>query len=377
MPLLLLSAGEQYQTSRSGRMAAAPKLTKTKGGTAMFSKDRADKDKEKEASTPPPIDSRFSLVELRRIHAQLLENKNVTAANQDLVVEILRVLAEMVVYGDRKSELLFDYFCEKNMLQLFLDIMHSEGGCPSSVHVQILQTLSILISSVKNETSLYYLLSNNHINDVIIFPHDNISRDESLAAQYASFIKTLCLRLNDQTVQFFFIEDTGAFPILTQSVEVMKLKDPMVRIAAQTVILNVYKVNEARSRQFALQSEVMTQLFHAIVQIMVDQIDLLGSICLAYGKCAMENDEAGMVKVEQSLGDAFIVLEDWLYYIQDLLSLKIEIFNRALIQHMVDFFVCPVLFKSFLHLRSDVSEGKLPLLSNDSQLLNSLLLPTS
>jgi hypothetical protein len=38
----------------------------------------------------------------------LESNKIVTEENESLVVEVLRVLAEMVVYGDSKSELLFE-----------------------------------------------------------------------------------------------------------------------------------------------------------------------------------------------------------------------------------------------------------------------------
>ncbi|RYH14221.1 hypothetical protein EON65_33965 [archaeon] len=307
------------------------------------------------AAQQQAIDNRFSLVELRKIHAQLVENKSVTDENQGLVVEILRVLAEMVVYGDRKSELLFDYFCEKNMLQLFLEIMWSNpGNCPSNVHVQILQTLSILISSVRNDTSLYYLLSNNHINEVIIFPYD-MDTDESLVAQYVSFIKTLALRLNDQTVQFFFITDTGAFPILTRSIDLLCQKDPMVRIAAQTAILNVYRVNEHRSRVFALQEDVMLQLFQAIVEIMKEQLELMHTICCNY---ARENDEGSLPKLEQNLNDAFINLEDWLYYIQDLIGLGIDKFNKAFIRYIVDVFVEGVVLTACLPYRTDSSEGR-------------------
>eukprot|EP01031_Cornospumella_fuschlensis_P030709 gene30709-37105_t len=313
------------------------------GKTALPDRDQLT------AAQQQAIDNRFSLVELRKIHAQLVENKSVTNENQGLVVEILRVLAEMVVYGDRKSELLFDYFCEKNMLQLFLEIMWSnQGSCPSNVHVQILQTLSILISSVRNDTSLYYLLSNNHINEVIIFPYD-MEADESLVAQYVSFIKTLALRLNDQTVQFFFITDTGAFPILTRSIDLLCQKDPMVRIAAQTAILNVYKVNEHRSRVFALQEEVMMQLFQAIVEIMKEQLESMHTICSNY---ARETDEATLSRLEQNLNDAFINLEDWLYYIQDLIGLGIDKFNRAFIQYIVDVFVEGVVLTSCLRFRS-------------------------
>ena len=104
-------------------------------------------------------ESRFSLIHLRQLHKDLVDNRFITIHNETMVVEILRELAEMVVYGDNKSELLFDFFCEKNMLSLFVEIMWVQG-CPNSIHIQILQTLSILIKCVKNDTSLYYLLSN-------------------------------------------------------------------------------------------------------------------------------------------------------------------------------------------------------------------------
>jgi protein CLEC16A len=186
---------------------------------------------------------RFSLKHLREIHKQLFDNKSVTQENEALVVEILRVLAEMVVYGDNKSEMLFDFFCEKNMLSLFLEIMWTEGGCHFRVHVQILQTLSILISCVKNETSLYYLLSNNYINEIIIYPHDFSRNDmDGLMDQFVSFLKTLSLRLNIKTVQFFFIERTGAFPLLNRAIDLLHSNEPMVRIAAQATILNVFQV---------------------------------------------------------------------------------------------------------------------------------------
>lgn len=71
------------------------------------------------------------------MHRKLVENKVVTTENMAQVIEILRVIAEMVVYGDSKSELLFDFFCEANMLSLFLEIMRSPTSCPMEVRVAI------------------------------------------------------------------------------------------------------------------------------------------------------------------------------------------------------------------------------------------------
>lgn len=67
------------------------------------------------------------------MHKKLVQNKEVTTENMPQVIEILRVIAEMVVYGDAKSELLFDFFCEANMLSLFLEIMRSPSTCPMQV----------------------------------------------------------------------------------------------------------------------------------------------------------------------------------------------------------------------------------------------------
>jgi hypothetical protein len=44
----------------------------------------------------------------RNVHSQLMKHKVEPGLNEDVVVECLRMLAEMVVYGDKKSELLFE-----------------------------------------------------------------------------------------------------------------------------------------------------------------------------------------------------------------------------------------------------------------------------
>ena len=78
---------------------------------------------------------------------------------------------------------LFDYFCEKNCLALLVDLITGRAITPpgsdsspptvylppGSVAVQVIQTISLLVSNVKENTSLFYILSNNYINEVIEF----------------------------------------------------------------------------------------------------------------------------------------------------------------------------------------------------------------
>lgn len=210
---------------------------------------------------------RFNLVELRKLHQCLIDNKKVIhiASNEEVVVETLRSLAEIVVYGDNKSELMFDFFCEKNMLSLFLELMYADCGCPSTIHVQILQTLSILINCVRNHTSLYYLLSNNYINRILLFQHDFDTCDEAVRDQFLSFMKSMSLKLNTQTIQFFFMADgSGRFPLLQRAIELMYLPEAMGRIATQSTILNVYKVKDKQAREYALNEDVMLSFFKEV-----------------------------------------------------------------------------------------------------------------
>ena len=89
--------------------------------------------------------------------------------------------------------------------------------------VQILQTLNILFENIRDETSLCknvhflfeekksmnilnldYLLSNNHVNNIILHKFD--FSDEEITAYYISVLKTLSLKLNKHSINFFYNE---------------------------------------------------------------------------------------------------------------------------------------------------------------------------
>lgn len=315
-------------------------------------------------------EDKFSLPYLRKLHQTLVENKVVTSQNMDLVIEILYTIAEISVYGDNKSELLFDFFCEKNMLSLFLELMweptQTGNTCPVKVHIQILQTLSILINSVKNNTSLYYLLSNNYINEIIVFPH-NFDVDESLRDQFVSFMKTLSLRLNAQTVQFFFVEETGAFPLLSRAVDFLHFSEAMVRIASQTTILNILQVCDSRARRYALQDELIYKFLSEVVLILTNHYQTTCKICYDYTKLYNETfsnritDELDydailtvkstrqtsaqqiLNKYEYALDNMISTFEDWIYFLQDLMGLNIDKLHKSTINYILSQYVYPTL----------------------------------
>jgi len=152
-----------------------------------------------------------SLEKLKYLHSVLTKNSVVTESNKGLLVETLRSIAEILIWGDQNDSSVFDFFLEKNMLLFFLKIMTQ--NCGSYVTVQLLQTLNILFENIRNETSLYFLLSNNHVNSIIVHKFD--FENEEVLAYYISFLKTLSLKLNRHTVNFYFNEKKNDFPLYT------------------------------------------------------------------------------------------------------------------------------------------------------------------
>lgn len=134
--------------------------------------------------------------------------------------------------------------------------------CGNYVTVQLLQTLNILFENIRHETSLYYLLSNNHVNSIILHKFD--LSDEEVMAYYISFLKTLSFKLNPHTIHFFF--NTSDFPLYTEAIKYFNHPEKMVRIAVRILTLNVFKVDEKSMLKFITGQTVpcLSDLVHFI-----------------------------------------------------------------------------------------------------------------
>eukprot|EP00731_Ephydatia_muelleri_P029429 Em0020g1073a len=103
--------------------------------------------------------------------------------------------------------------------------------------------IDIMFENIRNETSIYYLLSNNHVNSLIVLKLD--FSDEEVLAYYISFLKTLSFKLNKHTIHFFYNEHLRDFPLYNEAVKFFSHSESMVRIAVRTLTLNVFKDQRA------------------------------------------------------------------------------------------------------------------------------------
>ncbi|XP_014661770.1 PREDICTED: protein CLEC16A-like [Priapulus caudatus] len=291
-----------------------------------------------------------SLEHMKYLYNVLSKIQTVNEGNRGLLVETLRQIAEILIWGDQNDSSVFDFFLEKNMLGYFLKIMRQKYG--RYVCVQLLQTLNILFENISNETSLYYLLSNNHINSIIVHKFD--FSDEEIMAYYISFLKTLSLKLNTHTVHFFYNEHTNDFPLYTEGIKFFNHSEIMVRNAVRTLTLNVYKElsHDANDQCWCLKSDTQNCHTHmddkSMLKFIKDKtaapyffnlVWFIGSHILELDSCV--RNDAGH-NSRNRLGDLVAEHLDHMHYMNDILNLGIVALNDCLTDHLLNRLLIPL-----------------------------------
>ncbi|XP_044016067.1 protein CLEC16A homolog isoform X2 [Aphidius gifuensis] len=285
-----------------------------------------------------------SLEQLKYLYNVLSKNQNVSDNNRGLLVETLRSIAEILIWGDQNDSSVFDFFLEKNMLSFFLRIMKQK--CGSYVCVQLLQTLNILFENIRNETSLYYLLSNNHVNSIIVHKFD--FSDEEVMAYYISFLKTLSLKLNAHTIHFFYNEvnkHTNDFPLYTEAIKFFNHSEGMVRIAVRTLTLNVYKVEDVSMLAF-IRDKTAAPYFSNLVWF-------IGNHILELDTCVRNDADH---QSQNRLSDLVAEHLDHLHYLNDILCLNIDDLNQVLSEHLLHKLLVPLYVYSLTKSTNQISQ---------------------
>ncbi|XP_043502979.1 protein CLEC16A homolog isoform X2 [Polistes fuscatus] len=286
-----------------------------------------------------------SLEHLKYLYNVLSKNQTVSEHNRGLLVETLRSIAEILIWGDQNDSSVFDFFLEKNMLSFFLRIMKQK--CGSYVCVQLLQTLNILFENIRNETSLYYLLSNNHVNSIIVHKFD--FSDEEVMAYYISFLKTLSLKLNTHTIHFFYNEvneHTNDFPLYTEAIKFFNHSEGMVRIAVRTLTLNVYRVEDASMLAF-IRDRTAAPYFSNLVWF-------IGNHIIELDTCVRNDADH---QSQNRLSDLVAEHLDHLHYLNDILCLNIPDLNKVLSEHLLHKLLVPLYVYSLMK-RKDLCQNQ-------------------
>lgn len=268
-----------------------------------------------------------SLAYLRYLYSVLQKNSTVNEQNSDTVVEAVRLIAEILIWGDQNDNTVMDFFLEKNILEYFFKVIKQNPT--RAVCVQILQTLNILFENISNKTAVYYLLSNNHTNEIITHRFD--FSDEEVVAYYISFLKTLSLRLDSHTINFFYLEQRREFDLYVEAIKLFCHPESMVRIAVRTITLNIHRVKDEGALEFIHhQTSVpyFSYLVWSVGNTALDIDDLLRPDLSTQNRSKLEDLLAEHI--------------DHLHYVNDLLSLGIEGINEVLCDQLLHRLLIPL-----------------------------------
>ncbi|KAK0418158.1 hypothetical protein QR680_013405 [Steinernema hermaphroditum] len=281
-----------------------------------------------------------SLEYLKYLHGVMIKNEKVSEGNRNLLVEALRAIAEILIWGDQNDSTVFDFFLERQMLSHFLAIMKQSSG--STVCVQLLQTLNILFENIRHETSLYFLLSNNHVNSIITYSFD--FSNEEIMAYYISFLKTLSFKLNTYTIHFFYNESSQEFPLYTEVMKFFNHSESMVRIAVRTTTLNIYRVADESMRKFIVSRS--GDYFQKVVDVVADQV-----IEMDIFARSAENEASNRNRLNDMVAEHL----DNMHYLNDILMIDFENLNVLLTDCVYDRLAAPLYLASLAQLRESSS----------------------
>ncbi|KAL4427887.1 hypothetical protein ABPG75_001976 [Micractinium tetrahymenae] len=298
-----------------------------------------------------PAHDRFSLEELQYLHTTLLRNPVVNDSNREAVVEALRSIAELVIWGDQHDSSMVEYFLTENLLGHFNQILQQRSNRRGNVAMQVLQTLSILIQNLRNQQTVYYLFSNNHINEIVSMRFD--FDDDEVLGYFVNLLKTISLKLNETTVQFFFhaggppgggrgsggaspgASRPASFPLYTESIKFVNHRDPMVRTAVKTLTLNVYGIPLPAVQQF-VTSRPASAYFVELATFIGEQCQVLDRLLSSW--------DVASPQAQGSVETCLAEVEDLLSYCNDVLATGVEPLQELLLDCLWQAFVGPVLF---------------------------------
>ncbi|CAM6039399.1 unnamed protein product [Sphagnum compactum] len=292
---------------------------------------------------------RFSMEELRHLNEQLQKATVITDANKDFVVETLRSMAELLIWGDQHDPTFFDFFMEKQVMSTFVRILR-ESKTITAVAVQLLQTLSIMIQNITSKHARYYLFSNEHINQLITYPFD--FQHEELLAYYIIFLRTISMKLDQNTVSFFIKtnhDEVVSFPLYSEAIKFFHHEEGMVRIAVRTITLSVYNVDDASIRKFVMSPQVVGYFENLITFLRQQMLNLDGLVMEA-----ARFPES--IQLQGRLESAILETGDLLYYCNDIINAGIPALRTLMTKHIMHLIVFPLLLPA-IRLMGDGAAG--------------------
>ena len=93
--------------------------------------------------------------------------------NEKQCIEVVSLIVEYLCYGDKNDPQIFDVFCEYNFMGEFIYLSTQNNR---KMHLEVIRSFSILILNMNNPQSIYFIFSNNFINELSQMTTKNMTK---------------------------------------------------------------------------------------------------------------------------------------------------------------------------------------------------------
>ena len=202
--------------------------------------------------------------------------------------------------------------------KILKDLVLLSSLSETQITYTIIQSLSYLLVNLdKNKSSLYYILSNNFLNEIIQIDFSKF--DDEFFSFYINLLKSLSMRIDDTMLQFFYNPNYNSFPLLECANKLYNYSNAMIN----TVVHNV-----------------SLQLMRLKIKNIISHFSKLPSInYFAYLSCYL-NDLTNLF-LDSGDNELFIDIIDFLMYVNDILKIGEKTINYIFINSIFSYFILP------------------------------------
>lgn len=301
---------------------------------------------------------------------------------ENRVVSIIREIGEVVVNSEHpkqnttrkglRDDEIFAYFCEKAILALFVVICKDKPATNSSstsgetncqghscfhgvvwsakVKAQIFQSIGLLVSGARNPSTLYFYLSQNCINELIlsILPINQWTdpATEILLPAISNLLKTLSLQLGGSPELFPLFTEidnykkaVASFSLFSALVEITTSiygqSDSYVYATCLNLIVGLLRISNAPVRSWICHSEKEQKLLcKHIANFMMERYRRIANLTTGPVVDAIRS---------KAIHGQLLALNDQINTINDIFSCGIDSLAVRLCETLMQHFVIPLI----------------------------------
>ena len=262
--------------------------------------------------------------------------------------ELIQLIIDYLIFGDKKKDqTYFEQFCELDFMKEFIVASKSKN---MEILLQIIKSMSALILTITNKASLFYIFSNNFINNIIT--NDDIRESsEDFLSFYVNFLKSLSLKIDITTIQLFFQKEKNRFPLLENALKLYNNDDSMIK----NVVRNIFLKFAGLSMEYPPLKEYLMSLpilkyFCFLSCRLVDmtlEINHLAGYEMLYNYNRNKSTEFNFnYEKLKGIHDDLI---DEILYLNDILSINDSQISYVLLNTLLYYYICPLLLGSIYH----------------------------